>query len=173
MSKGFSFTIGTRLKGGGLARTGVITTPHGTIQTPAFIAVGTNATVKALTPEQIRGAGAQAVLANAYHLYLRPGHELVEQAGGLGRFMHWDGPTFTDSGGFQVLSLGSEPLRLICNPPYVSTDTAVTLADGYPTRSLYLPFVEMAWRVASGANDAASLVVPLALGANRSADHRG
>ncbi|MDZ4308004.1 N-6 DNA methylase [Allopontixanthobacter sp.] len=72
----------------------------------------------------------------------------------------------------QVLDLGDAPLRLICNPPYVSAGRASTLADGYPTRALYLPFVEMAWRVASGPYDAASLVVPLALGANRSADHR-
>lgn len=107
MSKGFSFTIGKQLGGGTLARTGVMRTPHGDIRTPAFIVVGTNATVKALTPDQVREAGAQAVLANAYHLYLRPGHKLVEQAGGLGKFMDWDGPTFTDSGGFQVLSLGS------------------------------------------------------------------
>lgn len=107
MSKGFSFTIGKELGGGTLARTGVMRTPHGDIRTPAFIVVGTNATVKALTPDQVREAGAQAVLANAYHLYLRPGHKLVERAGGLGKFMDWDGPTFTDSGGFQVLSLGS------------------------------------------------------------------
>ena len=104
--KKFGFTVSTRLKGG-LARTGVIHTPHGDIQTPAFIVVGTKATVKAMTPEQVAGTGAQAVLANAYHLYLQPGHELIEDAGGLGKFMHWDGPTFTDSGGFQVLSLGS------------------------------------------------------------------
>lgn len=107
MSSGFNFKIEHELGGGTLARTGVIRTPHGQIKTPAFVAVGTAATVKAMTPEQVRQAGAQAVLANAYHLYLRPGHKLVEQAGGLGRFMHWDGPTFTDSGGFQVLSLGS------------------------------------------------------------------
>lgn len=107
MSRDFGFRIGKRLGGGTLARTGVITTPHGKIRTPAFVAVGTAATVKALTPEQVRGAGAQAVLSNAYHLYLRPGHKTVEAAGGLGRFMNWDGPTFTDSGGFQVLSLGS------------------------------------------------------------------
>lgn len=72
----------------------------------------------------------------------------------------------------EVLGLGAAPLRLICNPPYVSAGGAATLADGYPTRALYLPFVEMAWLVASGPNDAASMVVPLALGANRSADHR-
>lgn len=90
-----------------MARTGVIATPHGEIKTPAFVVVGTQATVKAMTPEMVSAAHGQAVLANAYHLYLRPGHELVEKAGGLGQFMHWDGPTFTDSGGFQVLSLGS------------------------------------------------------------------
>ena len=100
----FDFKIGKKL---GLARTGVISTPHGSIKTPAFIVVGTAATVKAMTPEQVEGVGAQAVLANAYHLYLRPGHKIVEQAGGLGKFMNWSGPTFTDSGGFQVLSLGS------------------------------------------------------------------
>ncbi len=102
----FSFKIDERL-GKTLARTGVIKTPHGKIKTPAFIVVGTKATVKALTPEQVKGVRAQAVLANAYHLYLQPGHKTVEKAGGLGKFMNWDGPTFTDSGGFQVLSLGS------------------------------------------------------------------
>jgi queuine tRNA-ribosyltransferase len=106
MSKQFGFTIGKKLNGS-LARTGVISTPHGDIKTPAFIVVGTKATVKALTPEQVKGVQAQAVLANAYHLYLQPGHKLVEKAGGLHKFMNWDGPTFTDSGGFQVLSLGS------------------------------------------------------------------
>jgi queuine tRNA-ribosyltransferase len=106
MSKGFNFRVGKKLDGT-LARTGIITTPHGKIETPAFVVVGTAATVKAMTPEQVAEAGAQAVLANAYHLYLRPGHKVVEQAGGLGKFMNWSGPTFTDSGGFQVLSLGS------------------------------------------------------------------
>ncbi len=117
----FSFSVRTRLAescvptagqrdgNGGefLGRTGTITTPHGTIQTPAFIAVGTKATVKAVLPESIRGFGAQAVLSNAYHLYLQPGPEILDAAGGLGAFMNWDGPTFTDSGGFQVMSLGS------------------------------------------------------------------
>lgn len=102
----FGFTIDTRLDGA-LARTGVIKTPHGEIQTPAFIVVGTKATVKAMTPEQVVDTHAQAVLGNAYHLYLQPGHKIVEEAGGIGRFMNWLGPTFTDSGGFQVLSLGS------------------------------------------------------------------
>ena len=91
---------------GRLGRSGVITTPHGTIRTPAFIPVGTKATVKTVLPESMQELGAQAVLANAYHLYLQPGADIVEAAGGLGAFMNWPGPTFTDSGGFQVLSLG-------------------------------------------------------------------
>lgn len=90
-----------------MARAGVITTPHGQIETPAFIPVGTKATLKALTPEQLKSTGAQAVLANAYHLYLRPGHDIIDEAGGLHTFMNWSGPTFTDSGGFQVMSLGA------------------------------------------------------------------
>lgn len=100
-----NFEIVARL--GQLGRAGVIHTPHGDIPTPAFVPVGTKAGVKALIPEMIRELGAAAVLANAYHLYLQPGPELVDRAGGLGAFMHWDGPTFTDSGGFQVLSLGA------------------------------------------------------------------
>jgi len=91
---------------GRLGRSGVITTPHGTIKTPAFVAVGTKASVKAVLPESIAALGAQAVLANAFHLYLQPGADIIEAAGGLGRFMNWPGPTFTDSGGFQVMSLG-------------------------------------------------------------------
>jgi queuine tRNA-ribosyltransferase len=102
----FYFEVTRRLKGG-LARSGVIHTPHGDIRTPAFIVVGTKASVKSMTPEQVKGTGAQAILANAYHLYLQPGPGLIEKAGGLAKFSHWDGPTFTDSGGFQVLSLGS------------------------------------------------------------------
>lgn len=101
----FSFEINERLPGKN-ARIGVISTPHGDIQTPAFIPVGTQATLKALTPEQLEATGAQAVLANAYHLYLRPGPETLDSAGGLHTFMNWGKPTFTDSGGFQVMSLG-------------------------------------------------------------------
>lgn len=111
--KDFGFKIKKELGKGSLARTGTIHTPHGDIQTPAFIVVGTQATVKAMTPEQVSAVNAQAVLANAYHLYLRPGHKLVEKAGGLGKFMNWPGPTFTDSGGFQVLSLGSGYKKVI------------------------------------------------------------
>jgi len=89
-----------------LGRVGVLKTPHGIIQTPAFVPVGTKATVKSLTVPEIEGVQAQAVLANTYHLYLQPGESLIEKAGGLGSFMGWNGPTFTDSGGFQVMSLG-------------------------------------------------------------------
>ncbi len=105
-SDAFGFTVGTRLPDS-LGRTGRIVTPHGVIDTPAFIAVGTKATVKSVLPESMKQLGAQAVLANAYHLYLQPGPDIVEQGGGLGAFMNWPGPTFTDSGGFQVLSLGA------------------------------------------------------------------
>lgn len=104
----FGYEVTGRLEDGpGHGRTGVITTPHGQIQTPAFIPVATQATVKAVLPESMEELGAQALLANAYHLYLQPGDELLDEAGGLGRFMNWGGPTFTDSGGFQVMSLGS------------------------------------------------------------------
>ena len=103
--EGFGFTPGTTLPDG-RGRTGVIHTPHGDIATPAFVVVGTKATVKAVVPEAVAGVGAQAVLANAYHLYLQPGSDIVDAAGGLGAFMNWPGPTFTDSGGFQVMSLG-------------------------------------------------------------------
>ena len=89
-----------------LGRSGVITTPHGEIKTPAFIPVGTKGTIKAALPDSIEDLGAQAVLANAYHLYLQPGPETLDAAGGLGKFMNWGKPTFTDSGGFQVMSLG-------------------------------------------------------------------
>jgi len=102
----FSFALGTRMPDGA-GRTGVISTPHGQIRTPAFIPVGTKATVKTMLPESLLDIGAQAVLANAYHLYLQPGADIVAEAGGLGAFMNWPGPTFTDSGGFQVLSLGA------------------------------------------------------------------
>jgi len=105
MQSALTFEIAHQLPGT-LARAGVIRTPHGDIQTPAFIAGGTKATVKALTPEQVRDYGAQAVLANTYHLMLRPGAHVVQAAGGLGAFMNWGGPTFTDSGGFQIFSLG-------------------------------------------------------------------
>ncbi len=105
MSKSFGFTVQSKLADR-LGRVGKIQTPHGVIQTPAFIPVGTKATLKSVLPESIKDLGAQAVLANAYHLYLQPGADVVDEAGGVAKFMNWDGPTFTDSGGFQVLSLG-------------------------------------------------------------------
>lgn len=100
----FSFTIGSRE---GKARTGTLTTPHGVVETPAFVPVGTKANIKGILPELLPRLGAQVVLANTYHLYLQPGEEIVEKAGGLGKFMGWSGPTMTDSGGFQVFSLGA------------------------------------------------------------------
>lgn len=108
MSQDLSFEVGTELGSapGRHGRTGVIHTPHGDIRTPAFIPVATKATVKTLTPEQIRSTGAQAILSNAYHLYLQPGSDIVDEAGGVGRFENWSGPTYTDSGGFQVMSQG-------------------------------------------------------------------
>ena len=89
------------------ARRGIVHTPHGDIQTPVFMPVGTQATVKSMTPEELKDeVKADIILANTYHLYLRPGHELIKEAGGLHEFMHWNRPILTDSGGFQVFSLG-------------------------------------------------------------------
>ena len=99
------FTIEKRLKGA-LGRAGILKTPHGVVQTPAFVPVGTLATVKSLTPEEVRALGAQIILANTYHLFLQPGEETVAKGGGLTKFMNYGGPTMTDSGGFQVFSLG-------------------------------------------------------------------
>ena len=102
MSKRFSFTLSAT---DGAARTGVIGTPRGEIRTPAFMPVGTAATVKAMLPESVRATGADILLGNTYHLMLRPGAERVDRLGGLHRFMNWDRPILTDSGGFQVMSL--------------------------------------------------------------------
>ena len=93
------------------ARVGKLYTEHGVIDTPCFMPVGTRATVKGLSPEEVKATGAQILLSNTYHLYLRPGHELIERAGGLHKFMNWDGAILTDSGGFQVFSLS--PLRKV------------------------------------------------------------
>ena len=105
MKKSLEFNICKKLDGT-LARTGEIITPHGTIKTPAFIVGGTKATVKTLSPEMVSDLGGQSILANAYHLMLRPGADLVQKSGGIHKFMNWNKPTFTDSGGFQVFSLG-------------------------------------------------------------------
>lgn len=89
------------------ARAGLLHTPHGTFKTPMFMPVGTQATVKTLTPEELHAMGAQFILGNTYHLFLRPGTPLIREAGGLHKFMNWDGGILTDSGGFQVFSLGA------------------------------------------------------------------
>lgn len=104
MSKNFQFEL---LGESGRARAGVFSTPHGDLQTPLFAPVGTQATVKAITPAQLEDLGASLVLANTYHLYLRPGDELVAELGGLHKFMQWPHPMLTDSGGFQVFSLSA------------------------------------------------------------------
>src|SRR3954465_2263643 len=107
----FAITTPPPTDGSTRARTGRLTLTHGVVETPQFMPVGTNATVKALTPADIRATGASIILANTYHLYLRPGHERIARLGGLHRFMDWDGPILTDSGGFQVVSLGA--LRVV------------------------------------------------------------
>src|SRR5687767_15934255 len=100
----FSFEIGGT---SGSARTGLFHTTHGSVETPAFMPVGTLATVKALDPDDLTDMGAEMILSNAYHLHLRPGDELVRDMGGLHNFMRWNGPILTDSGGFQVFSLAT------------------------------------------------------------------
>lgn len=105
--KDFYFEIVKRSEEASLARVGIIHTPHGDIETPAFIPVGTKATVKSLDVDMVKSIGSQAVLANTYHLYLQPGENIVRKHGGFARMMGWSGPTFTDSGGFQVFSLGA------------------------------------------------------------------
>lgn len=104
MAEKFSFeVIKTDAETG--ARAGIFHTPHGDIETPVYMSVGTQATVKGMLPRDLKAAGSQIILANTYHLYMRPGHELVRKAGGLHKFMNWDRPILTDSGGFQVFSL--------------------------------------------------------------------
>ncbi|HAN64265.1 MAG TPA: tRNA guanosine(34) transglycosylase Tgt [Rhizobiales bacterium] len=102
MTKSISFAVKAR---DGAARTGAITTPRGIVRTPAFMPVGTGATVKAMFPEDVAASGADIILANTYHLMLRPGAERIAKLGGLHKFMHWSGPILTDSGGYQVMSL--------------------------------------------------------------------
>lgn len=104
MSKNFSFEVQHIEKHTG-ARAGVFHTPHGDVLTPVYMPVGTQATVKGVFPRDLKEAGSSIVLSNTYHLYMRPGDEIVKKAGGLHRFMNWDGPILTDSGGFQVFSL--------------------------------------------------------------------
>ena len=105
MSGPIDFTVEATCSWSG-ARAGRLTTPHGVVETPVFMPVGTNAALRAMTFDQVNDCGAEIVLSNAYHLFLRPGHELVKEAGGLHGFMNWKKPILTDSGGFQVFSLG-------------------------------------------------------------------
>jgi queuine tRNA-ribosyltransferase len=107
----FTVEVAPPADGSTKARLGQLELTHGVVETPQFMPVGTNATVKALSPDDIREVGASIILANTYHLYLRPGHERIARLGGLHRFMAWDGPILTDSGGFQVVSLGD--LRVV------------------------------------------------------------
>ncbi|MEK7501317.1 MAG: tRNA guanosine(34) transglycosylase Tgt [Patescibacteria group bacterium] len=132
------YRIQAKLKNS-LGRAGTIETPHGIIETPAFIPVATKATVKSLLPESVRDAVmAQAVLANTYHLYLQPGEEIVKKAGGLGKFMNWPGPTFTDSGGFQAFSLGAAWGKGIGKLSSIKmpTDSQAFVADTFPPRAI-------------------------------------
>ena len=113
----------------GPARAGLLETPHGPVQTPAFMPVGTQATVKGITPQQLRQTGAQMVLSNTYHLMLRPGVEVVANAGGLAAFMGWNGPTLTDSGGYQVFSLARGPQNDRNNPEKPPARSLVKIDD--------------------------------------------
>lgn len=115
-----------------LGRSGILETPHGVIETPAFVAVGTKAAVKALTPEQIKETGAQVVLANTYHLYLEPGDERIKKFGGLHKFMNWSGPMITDSGGFQVFSLGAAYGKQVSKITHLTPNPSPRARRGVP-----------------------------------------
>ena len=133
-AEGFAFSVEAR---DGAARAGRLTTPHGVVETPCFMPVGTKATVKAVQPRELRGLGAQIVLGNTYHLFFRPGTEIISAHGGLHGFMGWDGPILTDSGGFQVFSL--ETTRLL-------RDDGVEFSSVYDgSRHVFTP--ELAMRV--------------------------
>src|SRR3989344_2826367 len=110
--KTFSFEVIAKDKKS-QARVGRIMTAHGVIETPAFVAVGTRATVRGLTPSDLKEIGVQILFGNTYHLHLRPGEDIVQEFGGLGKFMGWNGPTITDSGGFQVFSLGQKKIKIL------------------------------------------------------------
>jgi queuine tRNA-ribosyltransferase len=120
------------LKKKGRARAGILHTPSGDIETPAFVAVGTKGTVKSLTPEMLKGLGSQIMLSNTYHLYLQPGDEIVRDAGGLHKFANWNGPMMTDSGGFQVFSLGAafgKQITKVAKADIVEESSAPTIFD--------------------------------------------
>ena len=121
------------------ARRGTIITPHGSVNTPVFMPVGTQATVKSVAPETLRELGTEMVLTNTYHLYLRPGHEIIRKLGGIGKFMNWQGPVLTDSGGFQVYSLS--PLRKI-SPEGVTFQSHIDGSRHFLTPSLAIGIQE-------------------------------
>lgn len=130
----FSFTINRELSSSPLGlghggrrhgRTGTIHTPHGEIQTPAFVPVATQATMKGVLPEMMKALGAQCLLSNAFHLFERPGPQILDAAGGLGKFMNWQGPTYTDSGGFQVLSLGAGFKKTLAMDTTIKSDDVI------------------------------------------------
>ena len=112
------------------ARVGRITTAHGIIETPAFVAVGTRATVRGLTPEDLKETGTQILFGNTYHLHLRPGEDVVKEFGGLGEFMGWNGPTITDSGGFQVFSLGQKKIKILQEDEEQTEAKLVNIKEG-------------------------------------------
>lgn len=117
------------------ARAGEIVTPHGVIQTPAFVPVGTKATVKGLTPQDLKECGVQLLFGNTYHLHLRPGEDVVSEFGGLAKFMSWNGPTITDSGGFQVFSLGQKKIKLFADEEETEVNIVNITDDGVKFRS--------------------------------------
>lgn len=117
------------------ARAGEIMTPHGVIQTPAFVPVGTKATVKGLTPQDLKECGVQLLFGNTYHLHLRPGEDTVSEFGGLAKFMSWNGPTITDSGGFQVFSLGQKKIKLFADEEETEVNIVNITDDGVKFRS--------------------------------------
>lgn len=117
------------------ARVGEIHTSHGVIQTPAFVPVGTKATVKGLTPQDLQECGVQLLFGNTYHLHLRPGEDVVQEFGGLSKFMSWNGPTITDSGGFQVFSLGQKKIKLFADEEETEVNIVNITDDGVKFRS--------------------------------------
>ncbi len=144
------------------ARSGVMSTPHGTVETPNFMAVGTRGTVKTLDTDDLEGLGCQIVLANTYHLMLRPGHDVVSGLGGLHRFMAWDGPILTDSGGYQVLSLD----------PRITEDELIFRSTYDGSTVVLSPERSVEVQEALGADIAMALDVPVNLPASREATER-
>ncbi len=130
----FSFQIIQKDKSS-KARIGQLITPHGAIDTPAFVPVGTKATVKGLTPQDLKECGVQILFGNTYHLHLRPGEDTVAKFGGLAKFMSWNSPTITDSGGFQVFSLGQKKIKLFADEEETEVNIVNITDDGVKFRS--------------------------------------